>query len=700
MKNPFKKLTSSLSFKIIFTVLIGTVLSNFILGILVSKESSGALQEMMYEDLLHSVSSVAKDMDTNNQREIRMLQTLALNEKLRSPSVSLEEKNTIVRTAISLDKNYLDVAVLDMKGNGIAKDGLSFSAASEEYFTKTVKEGLAITDPTVDSKTQEVYMVYSYPVKDFSNNVINIVYCRVNGFSLSDLCLEHPMSKGRNPYVISAATKITLANEDHWKVGVEDVGAIEKQTQGTSLGDHLSLMLSGVTGSDVYVDNGKKWMSVFERIPNTNWIAACSVPFSDFQERLRPLIISIIIAVIIMTFIFISIVGIVIRLSIRPLRRLKAAITEISSGNADLTQRLSVSSKDEVGDVVTGFNGFTEKLHSIISQIKNSKSDLQGAGNDMNDITMDTAASITEIIANIESVNKQIINQSGSVDETAGAINQIASNITSLERMIENQTSQVSQASAAVEEMIGNISSVNQTVEKMAVSFEQLELNAQNGSAKQQDVNSKIEQIKEQSEMLQDANTVISAIAEQTNLLAMNAAIEAAHAGEAGKGFSVVADEIRKLSENSSDQSKNIGVQLGNIRTSIEAVVAASVESSEAFQAVTNKIHETDELVRQIKGAMEEQQVGSQQIGDALHTMNDSTQEVRTASAEMEQGNKQILNEVQSLQDATAKIKDSISEMSIGAKKIHETRTALSEISGVMNSSIDKIGGEIDLFKV
>ena len=696
MKNPLK----SLSFKIIFTVLTGTIISNLVIGIIVCNESSKSLQQMMYEDLLHSVSAVAKDMNTNNQREIRMLQTLALDDELRSPELSLKEKNAIARDAIALDKNYLDVALLDMNGQGIDRNGSPFSASSEEYFRKAAAGNLVITDPTVDKKTEEVYMVYSYPVRDFSNRVINVLYCKVNGFSLSDLCLEHPMSKGRNPYVISSATKITLANEDHWKVGVEDVGAIEKQYQGTTLGDHLTLMLSGVTGSDIYLDNGKKWMSVFERIPDTNWIAACSVPFSDFQERLRPLIISIIIGVIVMTVIFLSVVGFVIRLSIRPLRRLKTAITEISSGNADLTQRLSVSSKDEVGDVVTGFNGFTEKLQSIISQIKNSKSDLQGAGGQMNDITLDTAASITEIIANIESVNRQIVNQSGSVDETAGAINEIASNIQSLENMIVNQTSQVSQASAAVEEMIGNISSVNQTVEKMAVSFEQLELNAQNGSAKQQDVNNKIEQIKDQSEMLQDANTVISAIAEQTNLLAMNAAIEAAHAGEAGKGFSVVADEIRKLSEDSNEQSKNIGVQLENIRNSIEEVVSASIESSEAFKAVTNKIHETDELVRQIKGAMEEQQVGSQQIGDALHTMNDSTQEVRTASAEMAEGNKQILNEVQSLQNATAKIKDSIGEMSIGAKKIHETRTALSDISGVMNSSIEKIGSEIDLFKV
>lgn len=697
MKNPFK----SLSAKIILTVLVGTCVSNLIIGIVVSLNSSKSLQQMMYEDLLHSVNAVANEMRINNEREIRMLQTLAADSRMRNPDVSLKEKTEIARAVTSCDKDYVDVSVLDTNGNGYDKSsGALFSASSEEYFINAKSGNLVITDPAVNAKTNEVTMTYSYPVKDSSGRIINIVYCVVNGFKLSDMCMSHPMSKDRKPYVISAATKITLANEDHWKVGVENVGEIERSNQGTSLGDHLTLMLSGETGSDIYVDNGKKWMSVFERIPDTNWIAACSVPFSDFQERLDALMSLIIIAFIVLTVLSLCVVGFVIGFSIRPLRLLKDAITEISTGNADLTQRLVVKSKDEVGDVVSGFNVFVEKLHSIISQIKRSKANLHDAGGQMSDITQDTAASITEILANIDGVNRQIVNQSGSVDETAGAINEIASNIASLERMIENQVSQVSQASAAVEQMIGNISSVNLTVEKMAGSFEELEVNAQTGSAKQEDVNNKIEQIKTQSEMLQDANTVISAIAEQTNLLAMNAAIEAAHAGEAGKGFSVVADEIRKLSENSSEQSKTIGVQLGKIRASIDDVVDASVDSSAAFQSVADKIKDTDQLVRQIRAAMQEQQAGSQQIGDALHAMNDSTSEVRTASAEMSEGNKQILHEVQKLQDATLKMKDSLSEMGIGARKINETGTALSDVAGVMNDSISRIGNEIDLFRV
>ncbi|MCR5218406.1 methyl-accepting chemotaxis protein [Treponema sp.] len=696
MKNPMR----SLSFKIILVVLVGTIVSNFVIGFIVSKESSQALQDMMYADLQHSVNAVAKDMNLNNEREVRMLETLSVIPDIRNPQLSLKEKYKIVKESQVLDKHYLRVNILDMDGNAYMNDeGQMENFASTEFFLNSSAGKLNITDPFVD-KDGTVLMYYSYPVKDYSNRVINVLICAVDGFSLSDLCMEHPMSKDRKPYVISAATKISLANEDHWKVGVEDVGAIEKENQGTTLGEHLTKLLSGTTGHDIYEDQGKMWMSAWERIPNTNWIAACSVPFSDFQEKLSNLMIGIVVAFVLLTILSLTLTGIVIRYSIRPLRKLKRAITQISSRDADLTARLKVTSKDEVGDVVSGFNEFTEKLHGIIRQIKDSKDGLNNAGLQMGEVTQDTAASITEIIANIESVNSQIQNQSNSVDETAGAVNQIASNITSLEKMIENQSSGVSEASAAVEEMIGNIASVNQSVEKMAGSFEELESNVETGSSKQQDVNMRIEQIKAQSEMLQDANTAISAIAEQTNLLAMNAAIEAAHAGEAGKGFSVVADEIRKLSETSGEQSKTIGVQLVKIQESIADVVSASEESSEAFVQVTNKIRETDELVRQIRSAMQEQQEGSRQIGDALHTMNDSTVEVRTASAEMSEGNKQILQEVQNLQNATATMKESIGEMSIGAKKINETGAALSDISSHMKGSINKIGDEIDLFKV
>ncbi len=395
---------------------------------------------------------------------------------------------------------------------------------------------------------------------------------------------------------------------------------------------------------------------------------------------------------------FILIVIFTINSTIRPLLKVKNSFADISTGNADLTKRIAVSSEDEIGDVVIGFNRFSGKLQSIISEVKKSKSDLTEQGSSMEHITGVTSSAIMDIINVIDGVREQISNQRDSVDQTAGAVNQISTSIASLNSMIKGQAASVSDASGAVKEMIDNITSVNSSVEKMVDSFSELQENTQIGVTKQLSVNSRLLEIEAQSKTLGDANKAIASIASQTNLLAMNAAIEAAHAGVAGQGFSVVADEIRKLSETSTSQSKRIGQELSKIRASINDVVTASQESSAMLSSVSEKIKATDQLVSQIRSAMDEQKSGSRKISNSLDNMNNSTQEVQSASIEMAEGNKLILTEINHLQSATASIRDSMEEVSVGTSKIADAGTSLEDVTAQVKSSIDKMSTQIDQF--
>ncbi len=456
----------------------------------------------------------------------------------------------------------------------------------------------------------------------------------------------------------------------------------------------LSLVLGGLNYRAVYIPHKNPDGQVVGML----FMAQNQHVITEATEQTLKLVIpSIIIMLVIISILTTIIVRFVV---VRPVLNVRDNLLKIASGKADLTQRITTKSQDEVGEVVGGFNAFVERLQGIIQIVKNQDKELEAGGENMGAISQDTASAITEIIANIDSIHSQIENQGQSVNQTAGAVNQISSNIDSLNKMIEGQTAGITQASAAVEEMIGNISSVNQNVERMANSFEELNQNADIGFKKQQDVNEKIQQIETQSAMLEDANQAIANIAAQTNLLAMNAAIEAAHAGDAGKGFSVVADEIRKLSETSTGQSKTIGEQLAKIKESISSVVAASDESAQALTVVADKIRDTDQLVIQIRTAMEEQTEGSRQISEALKNMNDGSIEVRNASEEMTEGNKLILNEVRLLQDATLAMKGSMEEMAQGAEKINETGSALKDVTSTLKESIFKIGQEINNFTV
>lgn len=604
----------------------------------------------------------------------------------------------LIAHANSRTPDFDRIGYIDAKGDFYNDQNKITNVADRDYFEAIMKKGMDthIDDPVISKSTGTTIIHVSKAAK-VSGRTAGFYSAVVGVDKLNEFVRGIRIGKTGHAILFNSqgaiiATSIPDEEQEQIEILVASMTEVLKS-------------LSQKQKGSAWINAGKlgKKFVTYQPVENADWGFAFVIDDSQVYATANEITITLFITGILIALALVAGIGAGIFHSIKPLEKVQASIDEIASGKADLTRRITGNAaniNNEIGGVVKGFNRFTEKLQSIVSDVKDSKEVLEAAGEDLDLSMQDTSASITQIIANINSVHSQISNQGDSVSQTAGAVNEIASNIDSLEKMIENQSRGVSNASAAVEEMIGNINSVNSSVDKMAESFDSLSEKARSGAEKQQHVNDRIMQIEQQSQMLQEANAAIAAIASQTNLLAMNAAIEAAHAGEAGKGFAVVADEIRKLSETSTSQSKTIGEQLSGIKESINSVVEASQESSAAFASVAEKIHDTDQLVRQIKSAMEEQQEGSKQITDSLHSMNDSTIEVRTASEEMSIGNKQILDEVRNLQNATLVMKSSMEEMSVGARKINETGAALSEIAGKMKNSISQIGVQIDQFQV
>ena len=640
---------------------------------------------------------VTNQIDDLNQKEFMLLNSIAEMPFARDPEVSLEEKNHQMADVVNINVDkYENCAFYDDQGfTYIRSTGQKLNlAAGRVYFEQAMQGKNYVVDPAFSSVINAVLMFYAVPVYNYNGRVHGVAVSVIKGNRLSHIVSDISIGNSNHPFVISKTTGEIIGSAENAGIDLEANPALGQAVQ-KAIDGNLDIM--------EYIDSitGKKMSFLARQVPSKpEWLVVCSLPYDYYFGGLKKIQHTILVIIAISFVVMLLSLLLSLNKFLRPLLEVTKSVTELASDSADLTRKIQVKNKDEIGEVVKGFNLFTDKLRQIIVDIKNSQETLDVVSVDMSHSATDTSEIMKEISSSIDQLHTQLGDQACTVAETVFEVSEVSNNIASLDDLITVQVNEVTQASTTVEEMVSNIASVNRIVDNMAYSFNNLESNVRNGSEKQILVNDKIIKIQDESEMLEEANTVIQGIAEQTNLLAMNAAIEAAHAGEAGKGFSVVADEIRKLSEDSSEQSTKIGEQLTKIRESIASVTLASGESLESFNKLSGMIAETDALVRQIKESMNEQTAGSKQINESLQTLNDNTRNVRTSSNVMTESNKKVMDKIHILEAVTEQMANNMNGVAEDSQKIADAGKLLSDNSRNVRNSVSKISAQIKQFKV
>ena len=348
-------------------------------------------------------------------------------------------------------------------------------------------------------------------------------------------------------------------------------------------------------------------------LPSVKWYVGISLDRDKAYSGLTSFRSSALAVTAVAVIFILVLLGMLMRVLMRPLTDMGRAMADIAEGEGDLTLRLQVQSQDEFGALAQSFNRFVERVHGSIREVSSA------------------TQAVHEVAQRVLSAsNASMLNtdeQASRTNSVAAAINQLGA---AAQEIARNAADASSQASGARQDAEQGSEVVQQNIAAMRdlsgkISACCAEINALD--AKTADIGQILE--------------VIRGVSEQTNLLALNAAIEAARAGEAGRGFAVVADEVRSLAHRTQSSAQEVRQMIEQLQVGAHASVenmTASQQQSEQSVALADRagerLGEVTQRIGEIDGMNQSVATATEEQTSVIESLNMDITEINTLNQE------------------------------------------------------------------
>ncbi|MDQ0090062.1 methyl-accepting chemotaxis protein [Paenibacillus anaericanus] len=538
----------------------------------------------------------------------------------------------------------------------------------DQKFLDSIKE-----QPWYDtvSKSSETFWTNVTDYESSGSGVFRLVRSiqSVNGMKrfilVADIRLDI-LTQYLNELDLGEGSRVQLLTNDNTVV-TSSVAEQEGKTTDVDLSKVGTELLGGIRTKD---GNKQPVLAVYNTQATSGWKLLGTIPTAQLTKDAQGILITTYVSAAIVGLIAILIGIWMVRMIAHPLSKLRNLMEEGSKGN--LSVRMNLKSKDEIGQLTVSFNVMMEQITALVNQTNNSAKDVLDTASELTDASNKTALSAREIAVATE----EIANGATSLANEAERGNELTENITNqmegfitANREMAGSAKEVEKSSQlGTEYLNGLLQKTNKTVDIVNALTE------------------KVDSLKSSTSSVMKVLEVMQTITQQTNILSLNATIEAARAGAAGRGFMVVADEIRQLADQSRRSITMVGEITDKIGQEMNETVQALSDAGPLFQEQIVSVKETNQIFISVQQQMEgfvhyldAVTVSIEELNQSQNVMSDAmsnvsavaeqssatSQEVASLSTEQQVVGEQLVQLSGKLEKVSSGLKESLSKFTI-----------------------------------